>query len=504
MPTRPASPPPSGSVLFVGAGPGAPDLLTVRGAEALRAADVVVHDRLVTEAILELVPAGAERICVDRADGSDPDPGRTTGELLARLAAPGRRVVRLKGGDPTVFARLTEELEPLEREGVQVEFVPGITAVLAAAAAVGTPLTSRSGASSLTLVTGHQARGKQEAADFAALAALPGTLAVYMGVEQVADWSRQLIAAGRPGGTPVTVVSRCSLPDQRVASSTLADCATAAACEGWRPPAVMIVGEVVRRGRSGPLQGRRVIVTRPEGQEGDLMALLAAEGAEGLAVPVLRIVEPSSWEPLDGAIRRLETYDWVVFVSGNGVRAFLRRLRLAGRDGRCFGTARLAAIGPATRDALDAAGFVCDLMPDDHRSEGLVDVFAGLPRQGRFLLVRAEAGRDLLPRSLEAAGHTVDEVAAYRSEAVTALSAAQQAMLGADANPWLTVTSGRIVEAAVRLFGERMRRWRIASLSPVTSAALRRFGLEPAAEASAATSAGLVAAMVARERADSA
>jgi uroporphyrinogen III methyltransferase / synthase len=499
MLNRSASPP-SGMVLFVGAGPGAPDLLTIRGADALRAAEVVVHDRLVSAAILELIPAGAERIGVDRANPADPDPGRTTGELLVRLAATGRRVVRLKGGDPTVFARLAEELEPLTREGVLVEFVPGVTAALAAAAALATPLTSRGEASSLTLVTGHEARGKQGPIDFQTLATLPGTLAVYMGVEQLAAWSRQLMAAGRPGSTPVAVVSRCSWPDQRIAASTLAECAAAAEREGWQPPAIMIVGSVIGARRTGRLRGRRVIVTRPAGQDRELTDLLEAEAANCVAAPVLQIVEPASWEPLDAAIRQADQYDWIVFASGNGVRGFLRRLRQAGRDGRALGTARLAAIGPATRQALEAAGFVCDLMPAEYCSEGLVAALAGLPRRGRFLLVRAATGRDLLRRSLESAGHHVDEVAAYRSELVA--EPAGFAAVSEEEPTWLTVTSGRIVEAAVQRFGDRLRHWRIASLSPITSAVLRRFGLAPAAEAAEPTAAALVAAIVEREQAD--
>ncbi len=496
MLSRLDSSPATHSVLFVGAGPGAADLLTVRAASALAAADVVVHDRLVSEEVLALIPATAERICVDRRDLSDADPGRTTGELLAELAAAGRRVVRLKGGDPTVFARLEEELEPLQRAGVDVEFVPGITAALAAAAALGTPLTSRGRASSLTLVTGHEARGKEGPIDFQSLAHLPGTLAVYMGVEQVAEWSRQLLTAGRPGSTPVAVVSRCSWPDQRLATCTLADCAAVAEREGWKSPAMLLVGSVLQPRLGGRLRGCRVLLTRPEGQEHELARLLEPEGAECLSVPVIRIAEPASWEPLDAAIGRLDTYDWVVFASSYGVRGFVDRLAAARRDGRALGTARLAAIGPATREALEASGFVCDRVPERFSSEGLVAAFAGLPPGGRFLLVRAEEGRDLLRRSLESAGQQVDEVAAYQSLPVSHLSSATEAAIAGAGDTWITVTSGRIVEATTRLFGDRLRRWRIASLSPVTTETLRRFGLEPAAEAGEATAAGLARAII--------
>jgi len=506
MPRRPVSessrPQPAGRVVFVGAGPGAADLLTLRALERLAEADIVVHDRLVHPQVMALLPAACERICIDRRDLTDADPGGSTGELLVGLAATGKSVVRLKGGDPTVFARLAEELAPLQRAGVAVEIVPGVTAALAAAAATGMPLTSRAEASSLTLVTGHEARGKEEPVDLAPFANLPGTVAVYMGVEQIAAWSRRLIEAGRPADTPVTLVSRCSWPDQRVATATLAEAATVAARDAWQSPAVLIVGAVAEGAGRGPLGGQTVIVTRPAGQEGEIAGLVRAAGGNCLPVPTIRIAPPTDPAPLAAAVGRLDTYDWIVFASANGVSGFLEALRAAGRDGRALGTARLAAIGPATRRSLAAAGFVCDLVPEEFRSEGLVDSFGPLPPGGRFLLVRASRGRELLRRSLEAVGQHVDEVTAYESLPVEEFTAATQALLETLDSPWVTVTSGAIAEAAIRLFGPwiRSRSWRIASLSPVTSAVLRRFGLEPTVEAAAATAPDLVAAIVRHEQ----
>lgn len=490
------------TVIFVGAGPGAADLLTLRAVDRLKRAEVVVHDRLVRSDVLALVPASAERICVDRSDVTDMDPGRQTGELLVRLAAGGRHVVRLKGGDPTIFARLAEELEPVRQAGLAVEIVPGVTAALAAAAAAGIPLTSRGAASSLSLVTGHEARGKVELCDLTGLASLPGTLAIYMGVERIASWSKRLIEAGRPGTTPVTVVSRCSWPDQRLATTTLADAARDAEREGWQSPAVLLVGGSVEPVTEGPLKGRLVIVTRPVGQEHEIASLVQAAGGACLHVPVLRITSPVEMPHLDAAIAQIDTYDWIVFASANGVRGFLDRLRATGLDGRALGTARIAAIGPATRRSLAEAGYACDLVPEEFRSEGLVESFAGLPRGSRFLLVRADRGRDVLRRSLEAAGHGVDEVPAYRSVPVEKLDTGTEELLAAAESPWLTVTSSAIAEEAIRLCGPwiRLRGWQIASLSSVTSAALRRFGLEPTVEAVEATASGLVAAIVAHER----
>ena len=412
-----------------------------------------------------------------------------------RLALAGRGVVRLKGGDPSVFARLAEEMQPLREAGVPVTVVPGVTAALAAAAAAAVPLTSRAAASSLTIVTGHEAEAKDAGVDFRALAAVPGTLVVYMGVEQAARWARALIDAGKPAGTPVTVVSHCSWPTERIASGTLGDCAAGLDRAGWRSPAVVIVGEAALPWPAGPLAGRRVLVTRPAGQGDELAALVRAAGGQCLAVPVIRIEEPPSWQPLDEALARAGTYDWIVFASANGVRAFGGRLRAAGRDARALGTARIAAIGPATRRGLAAEGLACDLQPAAFRSEGLAEAFAGMPRGGRFLLVRADKGRDLLRRELEAGGHHVDEVVAYSSRPVERLDAATLADVDAGID-WMTVTSSSIAEAVASLFGDRPRGWRIASISPVTSAALERAGLRPTVEAAEATSAGLVAAMV--------
>ncbi|MFM9059237.1 MAG: uroporphyrinogen-III C-methyltransferase [Planctomycetaceae bacterium] len=488
--------PPAGRIAFVGAGPGAHDLLTLRAVECLRRADVVVHDALVPAGLLDAVGTRAERIAAPRGD--DVEPGAAIGRLLVAQAAAGRFVVRLKGGDPTVFARLAEELEPVRQAGIPVEFVPGVTAALAAASAAGVPLTNRSGASSLTIVTGRGADDREEACDFARLAALPGTIVVYMGVEQAPQWARALVAAGRPADTPVAVVSRCSWPDERVASSTLGGLAADVAVHGWRSPAALIVGAAARPA-CGPLAGRTVLVTRPEGQGGDLAALVRAAGGASLHVPLVHIGPPVSWGPLDEALARADGFDWIVFASANGARACAARLRAAGRDARAFGTARLAAIGPATRRELEACGLAVDLEPDTFSSEGLVAALAGMPAGGRFLLVRADRGRDVLRRELEARGHHVDEVAAYSSRAVESLPPETVAEMDRAGIDWITLTSPAIATAAVRLFGTRLGRWRIASISPITSAALEATGFRPDTEAARATAASLVDAIAAHE-----
>lgn len=493
----PPSPRP-GRVCFVGAGPGAPDLLTIRAVEALRTADVIVHDALVPVRLLDEINPHAERMLVDRCRDQGADRGPATGRLLARLAVEGRTVVRLKGGDPTVFGRLTEELEPVRQAGVAVELVPGVTAAVAAAAAAGVPLTNRADASVVSILTGREADDKDSLVDFAALAALQGTLVVYMAMEQVARWSRDLLAAGKSPDTPVTLVSRCSWPDERIGSTTLGECAADVGRQGWRSPAVVIVGASAPP--SGPLAGRLVLVSRPVGQEGELVAAIRAAGGQALHVPLVAITEPASWQPLDEAIRAASTYDWIVFASGNGVRSFLRRLAALRLDGRGLGTARLAAIGPATARQLELAGYRCDLTPAVARSEELAAELGGTVRRGRFLLVRADKGREELRLGLEALGHHVDEVVAYESRPRTALDADEAEAVARLPVDWVVLTSPSIAAAAVRLFGTRMRDWRIASISPVTSAALEPHGLVPAAEAERAAPAAIVEAMARHDR----
>ena len=294
---------PQPCVWFVGAGPGAADLLTVRAMRLLETADAVLYDILVPPHLLGTLRPEVEQIPVCRDDPSTGrrfvDPGRAVGSLLAKLASDGRRVVRLKGGDPSVFARFAEEVLPLQEAGIPYEIVPGVTAATAAAAAIAAPLTSRAEAAHVTLITGHRAvdKGPEAASDddFARLAALPGTLVVYMGLEKIGCWTESLIAAGRRDDTPVAVISRCSWPDERRCTTTLADLRDNPLIRSWPSPAVIIIGDVLASGgptaaaapAQQPLAGQRVLVTRPAAQAAEVLGLLATAGAHGLCVPTV-------------------------------------------------------------------------------------------------------------------------------------------------------------------------------------------------------------------------
>jgi uroporphyrinogen III methyltransferase/synthase len=492
-------------VHFVGAGPGRPDLLTLRAVTCLREADVIVHDLLVPPAILRYASPTAKLIPVPRSPphAALEDPGRATGRLLVELAAAGDNVVRLKGGDPTVFGRLVEECEPLRESGFAVEIVPGVTAALAAAAAAGIPLTSRADASMVSLVTGHEAESKVDPVDHAAWSGA-GTIVIYMGVGQSPAWSEALLAAGRPADTPVTIVCRCGWPDERIAHTTLAACAGELLEHRHPPPAVVIIGNTgripVASPPDGPLAGKRILVTRPAGQGEPLERAIANNGGSCLHVPVIEILPPSTWEPLDSAIRRADTFDWLVFVSTNGVASFASRLATLGLDARCLGSARVAAIGESTRGALQRHGLPCDLIPDSADSEGVVAALGDHAGSGRFLVIRASRGRDVIRVGLEAASHEVEEVIAYTSSSVSALTADQIRQLDRFPVDWITVTSPAIAEAAARLFADRIGEWRIASISPVTSAALAGHNLRPTVEAERADIESLVQALVAWEQ----
>lgn len=502
---------PGGWVAFVGAGPGHPDLLTLRGLDRLSSADCVVHDALVPREFLGALAAHAEWIPVPRGI-SIGNPGESTGLLLLGLVRSGRRVVRLKGGDPTVFARLAEETQPLREAGLAFEIVPGVTAALAAAAAAGISLTKRSSSSSLTILTGHDAHEKDAPLDIGALAALPGTLVVYMGVASAPRWAATLLATGRSADTPVAIVGRCSRPDERIVRTTLAGLAEAGDLPPFDAPAVAVVGDVAalatipaaggdedRSGACPALAGRVVLVTRPAGQAGAIEPDVAALGGRCLHVPVVRVAPPRDWAALDQALGEAGTFDWIVFASVNGVRGFHDRLRARRADARILGTARVAAIGTATASALEAVGIVPDLLPAESSSEGMAAALLPTMRRGRVLLVRAESGRDVMRRLLGEAGHSVTEVAAYATLPVERLDEASLRLLDTRAVDWVTVTSGSIAESAVRLFGPRMRSWRVASISPVTSRTLERLGFPPDCEAEIPTAAALVAAIAAVE-----
>ncbi|MEJ2700167.1 MAG: uroporphyrinogen-III C-methyltransferase, partial [Desulfuromonadales bacterium] len=486
---------------------GDPGLITVKGMACLRRAEVVVYDYLANPAFLEDAPPTAERIYVGKRKGCHQTPQPEINALLAEKARQGKVVVRLKGGDPYVFGRGAEEAQHLAREGIPFEVVPGVTAGFAAAVYAGIPLTHRDYTTSLGLVTGHEDPAKKMSTlDWEKLATGVGTLIFYMGMANLPLIAEKLIATGRPASTPVAVVRWATTPLQQTLTATLGDVVEKVRDSGIKPPAVILVGEVVglreelRWFDNRPLFSRRILVTRTAGQAGAFASLLEAYGAEAVPCPVIEIVPPPSWEELDGGIARLSETDFLVLTSANGVEAFFARLRAAGLDLRALKGVTVVAVGPKTAAAVEALGLRPDLVPTDYRAEGVVALLAEQELAGkRVLYPRAELARDVIPRELAARGATVAAPVAYRTlpPAVGAERVRRTLEEGVDA---VTFTSSSTVENFLKMAGaagrKLLEKTAVFSIGPQTTATAERHGLTVAAEASPSTLEGLVETMV--------
>jgi uroporphyrinogen III methyltransferase/synthase len=495
----------TGTVYLVGAGPGAADLVTLRAVGILQRADVVLYDYLANPQLLEHAPPQAEAVCLGRHGQGRIWSQEEINARLVELARAGKTVVRLKGGDPAIFARTAEEVKALTAAGIPFEIVPGVTAALAAGSYAGIPVTHRELASAVALVTGHEEHDKDEAAvDWAALAVFPGTLVVYMGVTTAQHWTAALIAAGKPRDTPAAIVRHCSRPDQHTIRCRLDEVAEhLTGAKKIRPPVITIIGPVTQLEptwnwfQRRPLFGQSVVVTRPAHQAGELRDALSDLGAEVLVQPAIQIAPPADWSAVDAALARLRDFNWLVFSSSNGVRFFLDRLLSSGRDARALGKLRIAAMGPGTAAELAKYRLLADVQPDEFRAEALAEKLSANARGQKFLLARASRGREVLSEELAAAGGSVEQVVVYRSHDVTCADLEIAARLAAGEIDWVTVTSSAIARSLHALFGQSLSQAKLASISPVTTATLGELGHAPAVEAREYTMAGLVAAIVA-------
>lgn len=508
---RPSQSSRTGVVYLVGAGPGDPGLLTRRGAQVLATADVVVYDHLVHPRLLDLAPARAERIFAGKRQGQCALPQESINQLLAEHAQRGQTVVRLKGGDPFVFGRGAEEAEYLAAQGVPFQVVPGVTAGVGVTSYAGVPITHRDTASAVAFVTGHgDPNAEPHRVDWSALARFPGTVVVYMGVTHLRSLCQRLISEGRAGETPAALVQWGTLARQRTIAAPLAELPDRVAEAGLGPPALLVVGEVVARRaplawfERLPLFGQRILVTRPDGDRDGALAKLEVLGAEVLEAAPVKIEPVADPGPMDRAIDRLHDFDWVAFTSANGVRHFLERLEARGLDLRALGRVKLAAIGPATARALADFHLHADLVPEAYRSEELAAALADRVAGQRVLLARADRGRTLLRTELESIAH-VEQVAVYHQADVDSLPAPVMERLAEGSIDWLTLTSTSIAESLhtllpVSIRGRIGQSLRLASISPVTSAAAARLGWTVAVEAQTYTWDGLVEALVADVR----
>ncbi len=484
-------------------------MLTVKGLAVLRRAQVVVYDQLASPELLQEAPPEAERIYVGKKAGAHAVPQEGINELLVAKARAGLTVVRLKGGDPFVFGRGGEEAEDLAAAGISFEVVPGVTSAVAVPAYAGIPVTHRRYTTLVTFITGHEDPTKETSTiPWANLGHNPGTLVFLMGVKNLEENCRRLIEAGRDPKTPAAVIEKGATPLQRTVTGTLADIAARAREAGIKPPAILAVGGVVElRPRlqwweTRPLWGKTVVVTRSREQASQLVELLAAAGARCLEVPTLEIVPPDDLGPMDLAIEELDCYGWVIFTSANGVKAFMNRLYEQGLDVRAFGGRRLAAIGPATAQALREYGLVADVVPERFVAEDLAAAWRPRLEPGiRVLLARAQVARDVLPELLKKFYASVYIVPAYKAVPPATIPPQARAALEAGAVDVLTFTSSATVRNFAALVGkERLQQLAekavVASIGPITSATLKEYGITPRIEPKSFTIPSLVEKIV--------
>jgi uroporphyrinogen III methyltransferase/synthase len=486
-------------VYLVGAGPGDPELLTVKGRRILEQADSVLFDHLAPDALLALAPPHAERLYVGKKKSAHAFSQDEICAMLIDRARRGLTVVRLKGGDPFLVGRGGEEAEALADAGIPFEVVPGVTTPLGIAAYTGVPLTHRDHTSAVTFVTGHAVRdidwdkvGHSE------------TLVVFMGLTTFGDIARELIARGRDPESPAMAVRWATRPDQHTLTGTLATLPSLIAAHSLNPPATIVVGEVVRlRGKLDwyerlPLFGKRIVVTRARGQAEALAGRLHALGADVIEFPTIEIRPAADYTPLDRAIGELSSYDWILFTSANGVRAFVDRLDRSSADLRAL-RASICAIGPATRAAVEALHLKVDLMGKEYVAEGLLAAFEPYDLSGkRVLLPRAAVARDVIPVELGRRGARVDVVEAYRTEVPEDAAAQAAAVFGGTRKPdCVTFTSSSTIRNFLDVAGlESLSGAKVASIGPVTTRTARDLGVEVAVQAEPYTIDGLLQAIL--------
>ncbi|SHE88359.1 uroporphyrinogen III methyltransferase / synthase [Desulfacinum infernum DSM 9756] len=496
-----------GKVYLVGAGPGDPGLFTLRGLEVLRRAEVVIYDFLANEELLSFAPPHADRIYVGKKGG---DHTLSQDGINRLLVEKGRHhvVVRLKGGDPFVFGRGGEEAQELVAAGIDFEVVPGVTAAVAVPAYAGIPLSHRDFTASMAFITGHErADSRESKIDWSKLATAVGTLVFFMGVKNLPDITARLMEHGRSPETPVAVIRWGTTPEQRTVTGTLGDVVDRVREAGLKPPALIVVGEVVRLRdqlnwfERRPLFGRTVLVTRARQQASDFKRLLEEKGARCVEFPTIRIAPPESWEPLDRALSELQTYDWVIFTSVNGVRFFMERLFEAGKDVRALAGVKLAAIGPKTAEALEARGLRLDVVPGEYRAEGILQAMGADSVQGaRILLPRAKVARDVLPETLRKWGALVDVVPAYETVLPTEGADRVAEMLREGRVDVVTFTSSSTVTNFLHVFEAHdplklLEKTTVACIGPITADTARGRGVPVHVVAEEYTIPGLVQAL---------
>ena len=482
----------SGRVYLVGAGPGDPGLLTLRGKACLEEADVVLYDHLANPALLDYASSEAERIYVGRRGCGTYRPQDEINQLMLEKVREGKCVVRLKGGDPFVFGRGGEEAEWIVEHRIPFEVVPGVTSAIAVPAYAGIPVTHRTLASTVAFITGHEDPEKEETVlEWPRFAAAEGTLVFLMGVKNLAMIVSRLVEEGKPADTPVALIRWGTYPKQRTVVGTLRDILDRAKSADIRPPTVVVVGEVVRLREqlnwfeTQPLFGKRVLVTRAKAQASELSSLIRARGGEPIECPTIDFAPPDDWAEVDAAIEQLATYQWLVFTSVNGVKAFMQRLWHCGRDARALAGLQVCCIGPRTAEEVRRFGIDADLVPETFQAEGLIEV---LKRDGasgqRVLIARAAQAREILPDELQRSGAFVRVVKVYKTVVPTIEREQVRHLFRDRLIDVVTFASSSTVRNFFQLFDgardvkQHLNGTVIASIGPITAQTIREMGLD--------------------------
>lgn len=476
-----------GKVYIIGAGPGDPGLITMKGMKCLKEADVVVYDHLVSDELLGHAGSQTRLIYVGKKGGDHTLPQGEINRLLLEESRQGHVVARLKGGDPFIFGRGGEEAEVLAEAGMPFEIVPGVTSAVSVPAYAGIPLTHRGYTSTVAFVTGHEDPTKEQSdIDWGNLVGI-GTLVFLMGIENLSKITTSLIQHGKEAETPAALIRWGTTADQATITGSLKDIAQKAQKNQFAPPAILVVGQVVNLREtldwfeSKPLFGKGVVVTRPAAQAEGFAELLRKEGARVIHFPTIEIVPPASWKDLDQAIKNLESYTWIIFTSANGVRFFFHRLKELGRDLRDLRGIRICTIGPATAETIEKMGIRVDLIPESFISEGIVEAFKKVDmKDQKVLLPRAKEARDVIPEGLMQMGAKVDVATAYRTKGSGQDKKELETLIKQEKVDAITFTSPSTVVNFMEIMGKDFllpEKVKIACIGPVTAAAARKAGL---------------------------
>lgn len=483
--------PSNGKVYLIGAGPGDPGLITVKGLDCVKKADVIIYDYLANERLLDQRRPDAELIYVGKQGGRHTLPQEEINSLIVKKALEGKVVARLKGGDPFIFGRGGEEAEELVDRNIDFEVVPGVTAATSVPTYAGIPLTHREHTASVAFVTGHEDPLKPESKiHWDKLATGVGTLVFFMGMKNIQSIVDNLVSHGRSADTPVAVIQWGTRTDQRVVTGILSDIVPKVKEAKLGAPAIIVVGEVVRLRKklnwyeSKPFFGKRIVVTRSREQASVFTEMLIDRGATTIEFPTIDVVPPASWDELDNAIRTIESCNWVIFTSANAIKYFMERLRSLGNDIRILKGVKLCTVGPKTAEALEAYGLRPDMVPSEFKAEGVLDAFAGRNIKGlRFLIPRARKARELIPDKLKELGALVTVATAYENVKPTADVDRVKKLFLEKKISAVTFTSSSTVHNFIEILGQKeyksiLAGVVVACIGPVTAKTAEEYGMK--------------------------